>query len=149
MTYVARVLVSDGWQGGDFVEGRGPSQELAELDCLQDLKKKLEILVELADGVLLPIRMVEKMPKELPEGLELVIFARSSHSDGSSYDWRFFALRPGFYSIDGQGFEVVVGRPARFDTLDSNSDVMYSLPEGSKEYVDGAWLPSIGVEYHY
>jgi hypothetical protein len=149
LTYVSRLLIGGGWQDGDYVEGRGSSQKQAEFDCLQNLKRNLDTLVELADGVLLPIHMVEEIPKELPMGLELVIFERSFHCSGDPYDWRFFALRPGFYSIDGQGFEVTAGRPAKVNTLDSNSDVTYRFPEGSMEYVDGAWLPSTSVEYHY
>ena len=130
--------------------GRGSSAEEAKDKCLQELSGYLDVEVEFEEGVTIPLAEAERIPSPLPSGCQLVVFERSSHCHGGSYDWRFFAIPFGYYTIDkGRDIEVTDHCPVVVRTVDSNSDVTYPLPEGSVEYVDGRWLPSFGVEYGY
>ena len=150
MTYVARVILSGEGRSAYAVTGRGATPEEAKLACFEQIGA--EILVELAEEVLIPECDLDKMPKELPPGCGLVIFVRHSHNSGDAYSYRFFAVKSGSYKLGDNQKERVVGPvlPVMVSTLDSNSDVVYPLPSGSMEfYTDETWVPSIGVAYNY
>jgi hypothetical protein len=150
MNYIACIVVSGKDNREHRVVGQGMSQEEAEQNCLQRLREELEVLVKLAEGIAIPLGYASKVPKELPVGYQLVVFERSSHCSGDSYDWRFFAVKPGSYRLGENRGETQVGSaPVIIHTMDSNSDVEYPLPHGSMEYVGGQWLPSKGVAYNY
>ena len=150
MTYIARVILSGEGRSAYAVTGKGTTPEEAKLDCFEQIGA--EILVELAQDVLIPECDLDKMPKELPSGCGLVIFVRHSHNSGDAYSYRFFAVKSGSYRLGNNHNERVVGPalPLMVSTLDSNSDVVYPLPPGSMEfYTDETWVPSTGVSYDY
>ena len=134
------------------ITGKGTSAEEAKQDCLQKLSLELEVEVKVVGGTI-PLEVAERAPSHLPPGCQLVVFERThSGSWGTPYNWRFFALPFGRYTIDQRRFKVTGRCPIVIDTIDNtdtNSDLVYPLPEGSVEYVDGQWLPSFGVEYDY
>lgn len=146
--YVARVCMGDADTGSVYaVTGRGTTPERAEQDCIR--KIGVEILVELAEDVLIPEHELDKMPKATPPECGLVIFVRTSHNHGGAYNYRYFAIPLGNFTVDRREIAVTDGRPTLVSTMDSNSEVTYSLPKGSSEYVDGDWKPSTGVWYNY
>jgi hypothetical protein len=148
-TFISQVRI----QGGFIAGGRGATQEEAERDCLQRVKQHLETSVVLVNHdtsrVTLPVHQMDRMPKELPEGCQLVIFERTPaglHSKPN--DWRFFALKPSTFTVEGREVEIT-DRTVCVHTQDAHANVTYPLPEGSMEYVKGEWVPSAAVVYNY
>lgn len=149
MTYVARVCMGDADTGSVYaITGRGATPEGAKRDCLRQVS--VEILIELAEGVLIPEYELDKIPEVTPFGCGLVIFVRTSHNHGDAYSYRYFAIPNGNFTVDKRKIVVTNGRrPTLVSTMDSNSEVTYPLPKGSLEYVDRYWKPSTGVRYNY
>ena len=149
MTYVARVILGDESDGRAYdVIGRGTTPEEATKEVMRQVG--VEILVELEKDVLISSGELDKMPKELPPGKSLVIFARHSHNHGGGpYSHRYFAISPGNFTVDRKNIAVIDGRVAMVNTMDSNSDALYRLPKGSMEYKDDQWVQSAGVDYNY
>lgn len=88
------------------------------------------------------------VPGELPSGLQLVIFERENHTDGSFYDQRFFAIKPGLYQLGVDDKVTLVDQtPVIIYILDNITGVLCSLPQGSMEYKDGKWVPASCVAY--
>jgi hypothetical protein len=83
----------------------------------------------------------------------LLILERCAHGSGNAYEHRYFAVRFGKITLTRGGYtreEVVISdHPSTYTFLDCNGDYSYKLPEGSMEYVDGAWIPNTVAEYDY
>lgn len=158
MLYVASVRLGSEYSGSCDVSptvGKGYTEEEAIRSCLQKIRSRIAIDVELKPGVQLPPKIAAKMPTILPEGYGLLILERGSHGDGHPYDWRFFAVKRGTHTLrrlssTDKGWEYTVGdQPAMYSFLDCNGDYKFSLPDGSKEFVDGEWVYCLFAQYDY
>lgn len=112
-------------------------------------------------GGWLELNRFEALPHNPPLGCGIIVFVRSSHNTGYDYDWQIFTIPSGthrFEMSDPEAViatrwlcreEVVVEKVSTFHTMDSNSSVIFHLPDGSWKFVDGQWVPYNEVRYNY
>jgi hypothetical protein len=141
------------------VIGKGSTEEEAIENCLSAVRKHIEMSREVADGIKLPPKVAAMVPTALPEGSGLLILECCSHSDGSAYNWRFFAIQYGTLRLsryfDGEestqgGNEYVISeKPIMHSFLDCNADYEFPLPSGSMEFVNEAWVSCSAAQYGY
>lgn len=152
MKHFASLSVGDHW-AQKLVHGEGDTEEAAAEACLAQLREELFHGIKLAEGVILPKDVASKVPATLPDGYGLLILECCSHNNGDSYDWRFFAIRCGDHSLwrSGEKYCTFVSGPTPVRVLfaDCNAEYEYVLPEGSYEFVDGAWAPCRAAQYSY
>ncbi|MDD5252080.1 MAG: hypothetical protein PHT12_05625 [Patescibacteria group bacterium] len=150
MSYIARICLSTGWGDDNLIEAHGDTPEEASARCRELIQPTIS--VELAEGVDVPPEVAKGVPEKLPAGCGLLIMVRCSHSSGEAYDWRFFAIRRGPLSLGWTGRErtyEIGDKPVEHVFTDCNADYEYVLPEGSSEFVDGAWVSRSSAEYDY
>ena len=152
MVYVASVVLE-----GKATVGKGNTEEEAIEHCLAQVRRSIYLGVELAKKVVLPPAIVAKVPTALPDGYGLLILERCSHNDGTSYDWRFFAVKRGTHALrkkqwcdDAKPKEYTIGTaPFMYSFLDCNADYDFLLPKGSLEFVDEGWESCEVAHYDY
>jgi len=153
MVHVASVSVNAGWQDTTIV-GKGSTWEEATENCLAQIRKHLDHGVELGESVVLPHEKLDEVPTNLPDGCGLLILVRCGHSNGEAYDWRYFAVMRGNRVLglpfsEGSWEFTAGASPVKHSFVDCNADYEFLLPEGSKEFVGGDWVPCEVAQYDY
>ncbi len=99
--------------------------------------------------------VAQRATESLPLGFGLLIFERSSHGgDGMPYGGhRLFAVVVGSHTIKRGSRDdrtvVIGGEPIMYGFTDCNAEYEFVLPEGSKEFVNGAWVENCVAAYDY
>ncbi len=159
MKYIIRLTQPEGCEycGYETKEAHGDTPEAA-MENLYRQTFRPRLYMELAPGVEVPEGETGRIPATMPDGLTLVVFARS-HSDYSYgdagrrqganevYEWRFFGLKPETRLRFQQVMTIVGTEPTMVNTPDGDDEVTYLLPERSMEFVTGRWVVCSRLDY--
>ena len=139
---------------GDFIvevggfTGRGSSYEDAVADCLNQFRQSPELTsidnssIELPGGLRLDYRDFESMPKEIPDGLVLVIVTLYSKYSGDRVsDCHYLAMKPGKYELWGGDNELeVIEYPVSLCFPDYFQREVRPVPPDTMEWYEGKWV---------
>lgn len=151
-----------------YIKGSGNTREEAIIDCLRQVREHISVYAVLAKNVAVPEDVLPKVPADLPPDRGLLILQTVSRRDDEKYEWRFFAIPYGTFTLMRRGIketfsgvdkaigeerrvgECLIG-PIPFKWIFFEPDSLYEfpLPEGSQEFVNGAWVSRKSADYFY
>ncbi len=135
-----------GWHSGCIQPGVGATKEQAIEAYLEQVRLRIAdgitFHVEIADGIVLPEGVADKMPKELPAGCSLVVVVHNDNEHQGDYGWSFFAVpRGGAAIMKSRRKSRRIEKPIE-ELFFDNEELSCQLPAGSFAYDDGAWKPA-------